>query len=94
MAYSYFIETRGYKQMTIIYSKALYLGNIGNEDYGFTVGKEYKIYDFEDGYILTRDNNGAYCYINNGKFHKFDIREKVEGFVTENECAAKATDNN
>lgn len=75
-------------------SKAVYLGNIGNENCGFTVDKEYKINYFSEGDIGTYDDYGVYRYIKNGEFHKFGIREEGEGFVTENECASKATDNN
>nr|DAH81979.1 MAG TPA: hypothetical protein [Caudoviricetes sp.] len=83
--------------MTTIYSKALYLGNIDNEDCGFTVGKKYRVNRFDtddENYFWCVDDHDGYRYIKNGEFHKFDIREEGDGFLTESECAAKATDNN
>lgn len=67
-------------------SMALYLGNIGNEDCGFTVGMKYKIQDFEDGYIGVYDNHDVYRYIKNDSFHKFKLHCEDEYFVTETEC--------
>lgn len=77
--------------MTTIYSKALYLGNIGNEDRGFTVGKEYKINDLGEGDIGTYDDYGVYRYTENGEFHKFRLLEVDDSFVTETECAVTPT---
>lgn len=73
--------------MTTIDSKALYLGNIGNEDCGFTVGKEYKLNDFGEGDFGTYDDYGVYRYIKNGEFHKFKLHCEDEYFATETECA-------
>ena len=90
MAYSYFIEARGDKQMTTIYSKALYLGNIDNEDCGFTVGKKYRVnrFDTEDeNYFWCVDDHDGYRYIKNGEFHKFKLSDDDDHFVTETECA-------
>lgn len=68
-------------------SKAVYLGNTGNEYCGFTVGKEYDIHNYEtgDNYIGAFGDDGGFHHIKNGAFHQFDIREGGEGFVTENE---------
>lgn len=62
-----------------INSKALYLGNIGNENCGFTVGKEYKIHDFKGGYIVVCDDYDNYRRINNGAFHKFCLLKDDDG---------------
>lgn len=66
-------------------SKAVYLGNIGNEYCGFTVGKEYDVRNYEtgDNYIGAFGDDGGFRHIRNGAFHEFDIREEGEGFVTE-----------
>lgn len=71
-------------------SKAVYLGNIGNEYCGFTVGNDYEIYDFEDGYIGVRDNNGTHLCIKNGASHKFGLLDD-DHFITETECAVTPT---
>ena len=74
--------------MATIYSKALYLGNIDNEYCGFTVGKKYRVSRFDtddENYFWCVDDHDGYRYIKNGEFHKFDIREEGEGFVTETE---------
>lgn len=70
-------------------SKAVYLGNIGNEYCGFTVGKEYDVHNYETryNYIGVFGDDGGFRHIRNGAFHEFDIREDGEGFVTETECA-------
>lgn len=75
-----------------INSKAVYLGNTDNEYRGLTVGKEYKIRDFGDGYIGTYDDNDCYLYVLNGKFHKFGIHDGYDGFVTESKCAVMITE--
>ena len=73
--------------MTTIHSKALYLGNTNNKDCGFTVYKEYDIYDFEDGYIGAYDDNDSYLYFKNGAFHKFKLHDGDIYFITETQCA-------
>lgn len=72
--------------MTTIDSKAVYLGSTNGEYFGFTVGKEYKIHDFGDGYIGAYNDKGSYCYIKNGQFHKFRMHDGNDGFVTESKC--------
>lgn len=73
-------------------SKAVYLGNIGNEDCGFTVGKEYDVhnYETEDNYIGAFGDDGGYRHIKNGAFHKFGLLDD-DHFVTETECAVTPT---
>ncbi|GCG54547.1 hypothetical protein [Escherichia coli] len=59
-------------------SKAVYLGNIGNENCGFTVGKKYDVHNYEDdNYIGAFGDDGGYRHIKNGEFHKFEILEEI-----------------
>ncbi|QXV76136.1 hypothetical protein bas01_0005 [Escherichia phage AugustePiccard] len=69
-------------------SKAVYLGNTEGEYYGFTVGNEYDVhnYETEDNFIGTFGDDGGYRHIKNGAFHKFELLEDYD-FVTESECA-------
>lgn len=59
--------------------KAVYLGNTKGKYHCFTVGKEYKVYNcnVEHNYIEVYDDDGVYRRINNGTFHKFEIREEI-----------------
>ena len=75
--------------------KAVYIGNDEGGYYGFTVGREYEAISYvNDSNLWVVDDDFCPRNIKNDAFHKFDIREQGEGFVTENECAVKATDNN
>lgn len=71
-------------------SKAVYLGNTNGEYYGFTVGNTYSVNYFEivgENCFWCSDDDGVCRYIKNGAFHKFEICEDGEGFITEAECA-------
>ncbi|QGH76704.1 hypothetical protein [Escherichia phage BEK3] len=70
-------------------SKVVYLGSNTGECGGFTVGKEYKAYNYntEYNYISTYDDKGSYRQIKNGAFHHFKLHDEDDHFVTETECA-------
>lgn len=72
---------------------AVYLGNTDEEYCGFTVGKEYEvdIYNYENDYIATFDDDGVCRHVKNGAFHKFGLPNDGD-FVTETECAVGASD--
>lgn len=74
-------------------SKAVYLGNTDDEYCGFTVGKEYDVhnYESEDNHIGAFADDGRYRSIKNGGFHKFEILDESDCFVTETGC--KSIDN-
>lgn len=75
--------------MTHISKAVVYIGNTDDIYCGFTVGKVYKVlnYNTEDNYIGVYDDDGGYGYIKNGAFHKFGMHKDDQDFVTDSEFA-------
>ena len=53
--------------------KAVYIGNIEGEYYGFTVGRNYDVLHYGNDNIWVVDDDFCHRSIKNGEFHKFDI---------------------